>query len=58
MARRPSSPSLFNPFALWMDLNLKTAEMLMASGQAQRTQVVDHIRWLREQQKKTRKAPR
>lgn len=32
MARRPASPPLFNPFALWMDLSLKTAEMLFASG--------------------------
>lgn len=32
MARRPVSPQLFNPLALWMDLSLKTAEMLFASG--------------------------
>lgn len=32
MARRPASPLFFNPFALWMDLALKTAEMLFASG--------------------------
>ena len=32
MARRFPSPLFFNPFALWMDLALKTAEMLFASS--------------------------
>jgi hypothetical protein len=32
MARPPFPSLLFNPFALWMDLALKTAETLFASG--------------------------